>query len=327
MAMNIYVTRQIPQVGLDMLKAKGYSIDMGTDSNPPSKKSIMKALKKKPYDAVLTLLTDKVDAEFLEAAGPQLKIVSNYAMGFDNINLADATAKNVVITNTPGAFSDCIAEHTIALIFALTTRLVEADAYVRKGNYKGWNPMIFIGTDLGGKTVGLLGAGRIGQRVVYHLSKGFGLKVIYYDVVRNEAIEKETGAEFRATPEEVLKEADIVSVHVPLLPTTQHLINTERLAMMKPTAFLINTSRGPVVDEKALVTALQNKVIAGAGLDVYENEPELTRGLAKLPNVVLTPHIASARESARNEMSTLAAQNIIDVFEGREPKGKVSSKI
>ncbi|MEN9649251.1 MAG: hypothetical protein RL094_218 [Candidatus Parcubacteria bacterium] len=324
--MNIYVTRQIPEIGLEKLRAKGYNLTISSSTVPPTKAELIEAVKGKNYDALLTLLTDTVDAELLDAVGPQLKVVSNYAVGFNNINTDDAAARNVIVTNTPGAFSDCIAEHSVALILALTTRLVEADRYVREGKYKGWDPMIFIGTDLCNKTIGLLGAGHIGERVAYHLNKGFNCKVLYYDVRRNEAIEKDCQAEFRATPEEVLKEADIVSLHVPLLDSTHHLINEARLMMMKPTAILINTSRGPVVDEVALVQALREKLIAGAGIDVYENEPSLAAGLADLPNVVLTPHIASARESARNEMATLAADNIIDVFEGRDPKGKVLIK-
>jgi glyoxylate reductase len=325
---KIYVTRTIPEIGIQMLKDKGYDVEVGSYKVPPTAKELISFFSKKAkkgitYDAILTLLTDPIDAKLLDAVGPQLKIVSNYAVGYNNIKLEDAKKRGVVVTNTPGAFSDCIAEHTVALIFALTTRLVEADRYVRAGKYKGWDPMIFIGTDLSGKTVGILGAGHIGERVAKHLGKGFDMTVLYYDVKRNETLEKEYGAKFCATPEEVIKTADIVSLHVPLLPSTHHLMNAERIAMMKPAALLINTARGPVVDEVALVDALKRKVIAGAGIDVYEFEPKLAKGLVKLDNVVLTPHIASARQSARDEMATLAAQNIIDVFEGKTPKGEV----
>lgn len=329
--MNIFVTRNIPQIGLDMLRAKGYTVEVSDFKIPPTKKELIDHLNQArergiKYDALLTLLTDPVDAELLEAAGPELKIVSNYAVGYNNIVLADAASRNIAVTNTPGGFSDCIAEHTVALIFALTTRLVEADRYVRAGKYKGWDPMIFVGTDISGKTVGILGAGHIGERVAMHLGKGFGMTVLYYDVRRNETLEKEYNAEFCETPEEVIKRADIVSLHVPLLPATHHLMNAERFSMMKPNALLINTARGPVVEEKALVEALKSGKIAGAGLDVFEFEPEVSKELMEMDNVVLTPHIASARESARNEMATLAAQNIIDVFEGREPKGLVKAK-
>ncbi len=194
---------------------------------------------------------------------------------------------------------------------------------MREGKYKGWDPMIFIGGDVCNKTVGILGSGHIGERFAMHMAKGFGSKIIYYDVKRNEKIEQELGATYFENADDVIKQSDFLSIHVPLLPTTHHMINADRLKMMKKTAILINTSRGPVVDEAALVEALKNGTIAGAGIDVYENEPTLAGGLIDLPNVVLTPHIASARESARNEMSTLAAQNIIDVMEGREPKGLV----
>lgn len=306
-----------------MLKNKGYNVVVGDDREPPTKRRLLKMVKKNKYDAVLSLLTDPIDAEFLDAAGPQLKVVSNYAVGFNNFNLKDAAERNVVLTNTVGVSSDCVAEHTLALMLALSTRITEADQYMKRGKYKGWDPMLFIGTDLCGKTIGLIGAGHIGARVAMHLVKGFESKVIYYDVKRNSDIEAQ-GATFVEKIEDVLTQSDIVSLHVPLLPSTHHLINEDRLKLMKPSAYLINTSRGPVVDEKALVAALQKGVIKGAGLDVYEDEPKLARGLIKLTNVVLTPHIASARESARTDMAVSAAQNIIDVLEGREPKGKIS---
>jgi glyoxylate reductase len=319
--MNIYVTRPIPEIGLKMLRDKGYTVDVGCEDCPPSKKQIIKMLKKKPYDAVLSLLTDQIDAEVLDQAGPQLKVVSNYAVGHDNIDLEATASRNIVATNTAGTSSECVAEHTIALMFAISRNIVVADRYVRNGKYKGWDPMLFIGDEIRGKTLGLIGAGAIGSQVAHKAVKGLDMKVLYYDVKRNEAIEQDCGAVFKATPEEVLKEADVISVHVPLLPSTREYINKERLQLMKPTAYLINTSRGPVVCEESLVWALQNKIIKGAAIDVYEDEPKLARGLAKLDNVILTPHIASATHTARNQMSVAAAQNIIDVFEGRAPKG------
>lgn len=326
---KIFVTREIPEIAFSMLSKKGYEVEIGKYKQPPTQKELISFLKKQSkkgivYDALLTLLTDQVDGTLLDTAGQQLQIVSNYAVGYNNINLGDAKKRGIEVTNTPGNFSDCIAEHTVALIFALTTRLVEADRYVRAGKYKGWDPMIFTGVDLCGKVLGILGAGHIGERVVKHLGKGFDMTVLYYDVKRNEKLEKEYGAVFCPTPEEIYKKADIISLHVPLLPSTKHMINKKTLKMMKPSAILVNTARGPVIDEVALVEALKNKTIAGAGLDVYEFEPKLAKGLAKLDTVVLTPHIASARKSARDEMAVLAAQNIIDVFEGRVPQGRVS---
>jgi lactate dehydrogenase-like 2-hydroxyacid dehydrogenase len=201
--------------------------------------------------------------------------------------------------------------------------MVEADDFVRAGKYTGWAPMLLVGTDVEQKTLGLIGAGRIGERVAHHASRGFDMPVIYYDVIRNEKIEKEYGAKYYPKVEDVLKLADVVSLHVPLLDSTRHLINDARLKMMKPSAFLINTARGPVVDEKALVKALQRGTIRGAGLDVFEFEPKLAEGLAELPNVILTPHIASARESARNEMAKVAAENVIEFLE----KGTVKNVV
>ncbi len=328
---KIFVTRRIPEIGIKTLKDKGYDVAVGKWTVPPTKRQIMKALKADRYDAMLTILTDQMDKEVLDLAKKQgVQIVANFAVGFNNIDVNHASTQGITVTNTPGHFSDCIAEHTVALIFGLTTRMVEADRFTRSGKYKGWDPMIFTGTDLSGKTLGLIGAGRIGARAAMHLIKGFGMKCAYYDIKQNEALEAELGREnvaFVPTVEQVLRDADIVSLHVPLLPSTTHLMNAERIAMMKKTAYLINTSRGPVIDENALVAALQKGVIAGAGLDVFEFEPKLAKGLAKLENVVLTPHIASARESARTEMALIAARSIIDVFEGRVPECKVTPEM
>jgi lactate dehydrogenase-like 2-hydroxyacid dehydrogenase len=216
-----------------------------------------------------------------------------------------------------------VGEYTVALLLTLSKRILEADAFIRAGKYKGWDPMLMMGADLFHKTAGILGAGRIGYHAANILKKGLMMDIVYYDVKRNEMFEKDFDAKFCETPEEVLKVSDVVSIHVPLLDSTHHLINKERLAMMKKSAYLINTSRGPVVDEAELVEALKNGVIAGAGLDVFEHEPELAPGLVDLPNVVLTPHIASATQRARDEMATLAAQNVIDFLEGGEPKNKV----
>ncbi len=322
---KVFITRQIPDIGISMLQEKGYEVVIGPWKVPPTKKQIISALKKYRPQAVLTLLTDQMDAEVIDlCATLGIKVISNYAVGFNNIDVVHASTHGIVIANTPGHFSDCIAEHTVALALGLSTRLVEGDRFLRKGKYKGWDPMILTGTDLSGKVLGLVGAGRIGARAAYHLVKGFDMTCIYHDVKRNEELERELGAVYVETNEEIYQKADIVSLHVPLLPSTKHMINAKTLAMMKPSAFLINTSRGPVVDEVALVDALKKKVIAGAGLDVFEFEPKLAKGLAKLENVVLTPHIASARVSARTEMATLAAQNIISVLEGQNPPGLVT---
>lgn len=320
---KIYVTRKIPDVGLKMLTDKGYEIDVREGSMPPTQEELNEALKAKQYDAVVTLLTDKIDSKIFDS-NPDIKLFANYAIGFDNFDIKEAKNRGVFVTNTPGAYANCVAEHAIALMLALTTRLVEGDEFVRDGKYKCWQPDIFIGTDLSGKTLGLIGAGRIGEKVAWRLMHGFDMKIIYHDIKRNEILDKEDKAEYKDTIEEVLREADIVTLHTPLLPETKHLINEERLKMMKPSAFLINTSRGPVVDENALFKALKEGWIKGAGLDVMEFEPNPVAGLTDLDNVIITPHIASARESARNEMATVLADNIIDFFEGREPRNNVA---
>ena len=314
---KIYVTRAIPEIGIQKLRDAGHEVVVNPDSRVLSKQELISALSADRYDAVLCLLTDKIDAEVFSSAGPQCKIFANYAVGFDNIDLPAAAAAGVVVSNTPGVLTDTVAEHSLALMLAVAHRVAEADRFTRAGNYHGWEPMLLLGTDLSRKTVGILGLGRIGQRLAHLVSKGFDAKVVYYDVIRNAEFEAEYGAEFMATPEEVLRVADFVSLNVPLLDTTRHLINAERLAMMKPNAILVNTARGPVIDEAALVTALKNKVIRGAGLDVYENEPAMAPGLAELDNVVLTPHIASGTEEARGMMATIAADNIIAVLNGQ----------
>ncbi|HEY4505544.1 MAG TPA: D-glycerate dehydrogenase [Candidatus Paceibacterota bacterium] len=320
---RVYITQRIPEIGIKMLKDKGYEVDVSQKDGILSKDEFLTAVKAKPYDAVLCLLTNQINSEVYDVV-PTSKIFANYAVGYNNIDVAEATKRGITVTNTPGALTDSVAEHTVALIVSTALRIVEADKYLRAGNYKGWEPLGFLGLDLKGKTVGVLGAGRIGYRVGQILKKGFEMNVIYYDVKKNDMFEKDLGAKFYESPEELMKVSDVVTVHVPLLDSTKHLINEVRLKMMKPTAFLVNTSRGPVVDEVALVSTLRNRVIAGAGLDVFENEPALAPGLADLPNIVITPHIASATKPARDGMAVLAAQNIIDFLEGKTPANKVT---
>jgi lactate dehydrogenase-like 2-hydroxyacid dehydrogenase len=319
---RIFITRRIPEIGIKMLTDKGYQVDISPKDRPLTKKELIKYLSKQQYDAVLTLLTDIIDAEVMDKA-PSVKIYANFAIGFNNINVEEAKKRNIFVTNTPGGGADRVAEHTWGLILALTCRIVEGDNYMKKGKYNGWDPMLLHGTKLAGKTLGILGSGKIGADVAHRGKYGFGMNIAYYDVKRNEAIEKEFGATFYSTVDEVLKVSDIVSIHVPLLPSTQHLINAERLNMMKKDSYLINTSRGPVVDENALVQALKDGVIRGAGLDVFEFEPKLAKGLSKLSNVVLTPHIASGTEEARLDMAKMSATNIINTLEGNKPENLV----
>ncbi|MEI8249294.1 MAG: D-glycerate dehydrogenase [Candidatus Taylorbacteria bacterium] len=319
---KVFITRKIPDIGISMLKNRGYEVDVSPYDRPLSKNELIDFLHKKPYDAVLTLLTDMVDAEVYDAA-PTVKIFANYAIGFNNFNVEEGKKRGIALTNTPGGGADRVAEHAWGLILALSCRIVEGDEFVRAGKYNGWDPMIFHGIKVAGKTLGLIGAGRIGSEVARIASKGFGMRIAYHDIARNQKIESLHGASFWPTIEDVLKQADIISIHVPLNESTHHLIDASHFKLMKPTAFVINTSRGPVVDEQALFTALQNKVIAGAGLDVLEFEPRPVKGLAELPNVIITPHIASATEEARQDMAILSTQNIINILEGGVPANMV----
>lgn len=315
---KIFITRQIPDSGIKMLKDKGYQVDISQKDGVLTKDELIFALKGKNYDAALCLLTDKIDDEIFEAAGPQCKIFANYAVGFDNIDLEAAKKRGMMITNTPGVLTETVAEHTFSLLLAISHRIAEGDKFTKDGKYIGWGPMLFLGTDVSKKTLGIVGLGRIGSRVAFHGVKGFEMKILYHDPKPNLDFEKEYEARF-VDLETLLKESDFVSIHVPLLSATRHLIGEKELKMMKKTAYLINTSRGPIIDEAALVKALQNKIIAGAALDVFENEPRLASGLAELDNVILTPHIASATVETRSKMAKLAAENIVAVMEGREP--------
>ncbi|OHA26555.1 MAG: hypothetical protein A3H57_01650 [Candidatus Taylorbacteria bacterium RIFCSPLOWO2_02_FULL_43_11] len=316
---KIYVTRSIPAPAVEMLEAKGYAVTVSPHERALTKAELLKALGGQAYDGVLTLLHDEINAEVFDAA-PSVKIYSNYAVGFNNIDTSEAVRRGVTVTNTPSdAVNESVAEHTFALLLACMHRIVEGDTFMRAGTYKGWDPNLLIGTDLKGKTLGAIGAGRIGALVIEKAVRGFGMKVVYFDVVRNERVEKEYGAEYLSSVEEVLKVADAVTLHVLLTKETQHLMNAARFALMKKSAYLINTCRGPVVDETALADALSKGIIRGAAIDVYEHEPSVAKGLLKLPNIIFTPHIASATDAARADMSTIAAQNLIDFFEGRIP--------
>lgn len=316
--MKIFVTRIVPESGIKMLKQKGYEVVVNPEDRILTKEELIKNLKDQNYDALYCLLTDKIDGEVMDAFGPQLKVIANMAVGFDNIDIAEAKKRGIIITNTPGVLTDTVAEHTFALMLAIAHRVVEADKFTRSGKYAGWSPMLMLGNDLSGKTLGVVGLGRIGSRVAYHAVKGFDMKILYYDVSRNEKFEKEFGAVFMPL-DDLLKQSEFVSIHVPLLETTKHLINAEKLKLMKPTAYLVNTSRGPIIDEAALAFALKNNVIRGAALDVFEFEPNIIPELLTLDNVILTPHIASATEETRSKMSVLAATNIIEALEGRVP--------
>ena len=305
----VIITRNIPKEGLGELY-KHCRVIMHKSAVPPSRLQLLGYAKK--ADALITVLTEKVDAELFRA-GRNLKIVANYAVGYDNIDVKAAKKAGVYVTNTPGDLGASVAEHAMGMILILSKRMREGDAFVRAGKYKAWDPNLLLGNDVRGKTLGIIGTGIIGSALVKIAHGGFGMKILYHDIIRNENIEKEYKAQ-RASLSELLKKSDAVSVHVPLLPATRHLIAAKELRQMKKAAVLVNTARGPVVDEKALVRALKAQKIAGAGLDVYEFEPKMAPGLSELPNVVLTPHIASATIEARTHMGELASHNVLDVL-------------
>ncbi len=321
---RIYITRQIPEIGIKMLKEKGYDVVVGKDKKPIEQKKIIKILEQaerggRPYNILLTLLTDKIDKNVFKKT-PSLKMISNYAIGYDNINIKDAKDSGIIVTNTPGDYMGSIAEHVVSMTLSLCNRIAEADHFMRKGKYTGFDPMLMIGHDVSEKTIGIIGAGRIGERTAYTFNKGFGCNILYFDCNKNDILEKECNAQRVTCLDDIAKNADIISIHVPLCEETYHMIDSNFIDKMKKDSYIINTARGLVIDEKYLYQALKQNKIAGAGLDVYEFEPKFIRGMNKLGNVIMTPHIASASIRARDIMSRVAAENIIDFVEGRELK-------
>ncbi|MCS0503228.1 2-hydroxyacid dehydrogenase [Ancylobacter mangrovi] len=311
---SVYVTRAIPSQTIEELRAH-FDVEVNPEDRALSRDELKERLKGR--DAAITLLTDTIDGEVLDAAGPQLRVVANYAVGFNNFDLAAATRRGVVLTNTPGVLDDATATHTMTLLLATARRIAESDAFVRQGRWQGWAPMTFVGLDVDRQTLGIAGLGRIGRNVA-RKARGFDMNIIYADMHRDADFEAETGARHVDKPT-LLRESDFLTLHVPLLPETHHYIGADELRAMKKTAVLINASRGPVVDEPALVEALKAGEIWGAGLDVFEDEPALAPGLAGLANVVVVPHIASATPQTRLAMGRIAATNIIEVLHGRAP--------
>lgn len=305
-----------------MLRNAGHEVVLSEKDGVLTSEELKQALAARPYDAIVSLLTDKIDGAVL-ASAPQVRVVANYAVGFDNIAMPEMVAHNVTVTNTPGVLTNTVAEFTLALILAIAKRIPESDKFVRAGRYVGWAPELLLGSDLRGKTLGVVGVGRIGAEVAASASLGLGMKIIYHDASVAPQFEERIPSVFHSTIETLLAEADVVSIHVPLLPSTKHLINATRLALMKKTAYLINTARGPIIDEAALAQALQDGVIRGAAIDVFEFEPAITETLRTLENVIITPHIASATTETRDKMSEITAQNLIAFFAGAVPPNVV----
>lgn len=312
--MKILVTGHLPDDILAPLHDR-HEVVVHPHHQPMLPEAIRSAIKDK--DGLLCMITDPVDAALLSQA-PQLKIVSNFGVGFNNIDLDAATRHKVMVTNTPGVLTDATADLAMALVLAMGRRLVAADRHTRDGHFKFWAPFYFLGNEITGKTLGILGMGRIGAAVARRAA-GFEMDLVYHNRAQLDAeAERELGARYLDL-ETLLQQADYLSIHVPLTPETHHLIGARELALMKPTAFLINTARGPVVDELALLDALRTGRLAGAGLDVYEHEPQLTDGLTALDNVILLPHVGSATIETRRRMAALAVENLSAGLAGHTP--------
>jgi len=319
---KVFVSRMIPQEGLDIVLAV-CDAEVNTHDTHLSQAELIERVKGK--EGLLCLLTDEI-TEAILAASAELKVVANVAVGFNNIDVQAAIRRKIMVTNTPGVLDDTTADFAWCLLLASARRLMEADRFTRAGQYKGWGILLLCGDDISGKTLGICGLGRIGRGVAKR-AKGFEMRLLYTDAVRAPAeVERELGVQF-VDKETLFREADFVTLHVPLLPETHHYVSVKELKLMKKTAHLINASRGPVVDEAALVQALRERSIAGAGLDVYEHEPELTPGLAELDNVTLAPHIASASVETRTKMAVMAATNLVEALQGRRPPNLVNPEV
>ena len=322
---KVFITRAIPENGIELLK-EHFEVEVWEDEHEIPREVLLE--KAREVDALVTMLSERIDKEIFDAA-PKLRIVANYAVGYDNIDVEEATRRGIYVTNTPDVLTDATADFAWTLLLATARRLIEADNFTRSGEWKrkgvAWHPRWFLGYDVYGKTIGIVGFGRIGQAVAKR-ARGFGMKILYNSRTRKAEVEKELGAEFKPL-DELLKESDFVVLAVPLTKETYHMINEERLKLMKSTAILVNVARGKVVDTKALVKALKEGWIAGAGLDVYEEEPYYNEELFKLKNVVLAPHIGSATFGAREGMAELVARNLIAFKNGQLPPTLVNKEV
>lgn len=319
---KVFVTRVIPDKGYQLVKDV-CDVDLWTGNLPPSRDELLKRVQ--GMDGLLCLLTDMIDSNVMDAAGKQLKVISNFAVGFDNIDVTAATARRLPVGNTPDVLTDATADFSFALMMSMGRRLFEGDRLVRSGQWKTWDPMLLLGNEMRGSTLGLVGFGRIGKAMARR-AVGFEMRVIYYDPV-----EVRRDPDVKAMPvdlETLLEDSDFISLHTPLTPDTRHLIDAAALAKMKPNAVLVNTSRGPVIDMDALYDALKEKIIFGAGLDVTEPEPlPLDHPLFSLDNVIIMPHIASGSKVARDKMSWLAAKNLLAGLEGRHLPNCVNPQV
>lgn len=312
--MKVLVTARMPEEVVSLI-SREHEVESYPDDPPMERQRLLRSVTDK--EGLLCTITDRIDREVLDRA-PALKVIANFGVGFEHIDLEAASRRGLPVTNTPGVLTDATAELALALILATARRVVEGDKRTRAGRFTYWAPMPFLGQEVSGKILGIIGLGRIGQAVAQR-AQGFRMKVIYHSRTRLDPGEEETLNVIFTSLETLLREADFVSLHVPLTPDTRHLIGRRELELMKPSAYLINTARGPVVDEAALVAALRERRICGAGLDVYEQEPELSPGLVELENAVLLPHLGSATIETRTRMAFMAAENLLTALRGERP--------
>lgn len=317
--MKVFITQEIPEPGIELLKRMGFEVSIYKKDKPIPRKDFIKEIKN--CDAVITLLTDKVDKEVINKM-KNCKVIANYAVGFNNIDVAYANSKGIIVTNTPDVLTDSTADLTMSLVLACARRISEAEKLVRSKKFSGWKPKLLLGIELRNKKFGILGAGRIGTEVAIR-AHSFGCKILYYSNKKNVFLENRLKSK-RLSLNSILKQSDILSIHLPLNKHTYNLINESNLGLLKESAILINTARGEIVDEKILISMLKNKKIFAAGLDVYEDEPNIKKGFYNLSNVILLPHIGSATVEARNNMSILAAKNIIAVLNKKKALTPVS---
>lgn len=307
---KVCITRKIPEIAAQLLTARGYTVDMPAEDGELSHEQLITRVA--GVHALIPLLSDTIDREVIDNASG-LKIIANYAVGFNNIDVAYARSKNIMVTNTPEVLTDATADLTWALLLGVARRIVEGDHFCREGRFSGWGPLLLLGGDVAGKTLGIIGAGRIGQAVGYR-ARGFRMNILYSDPQARLQFEKECAAN-RVSTEELLTQSDYITFHCPLNEQTRHLINAQNIFSIKKGAYLINTARGPLIEQQALAKALQDGHLGGAGLDVYEFEPRITDALLELSNVVLLPHIGSATLKTRSDMARIAAQNVINFLE------------
>jgi glyoxylate reductase len=318
---TMLITRQLPAEALALARARA-AVRLNEEDRRLAPAEL--AARLRDADGLVCLLTDTVD-EGLLAGAPRLRVVANVAVGYDNVDVAAATRRKIVVTNTPGVLTETTADFTWALLLAAARRVVEADAYTRAGKFTEWGLMLLLGADVHGKTLGILGLGRIG-RAVARRARGFDMRLLYHDAVRDQAAERDLGVVY-VDKAALLQQADFVTVHVPLLPETRHYLGEAEFRQMKSTAVFVNAARGPIVDEAALVRALREGWIAAAGLDVYEKEPAVHPGLLERPNAVLAPHVASASRETRTRMATMAVENCLAVLDGQRPANPVNPEV